>query len=48
MGAEVNQRTAVVEGVRTPMTKADTILEGTQADGLGAAVVREQAYSDRA
>ena len=41
MGAEVNQPTEVVEDAPTPMTKAGTILKGTQAGDLGAAVVRE-------
>ncbi len=34
-------RIAIVDGVRTPMTKAGTVLKDTQADDLGAAVVAE-------
>ena len=34
-------RTAIIEGVRTPMAKAGTALKDTQADDLAAHVLRE-------
>lgn len=37
----MNERIAIVDGIRTPMAKAGTALKDTPADDLGAAVVRE-------
>ncbi|MFP4114436.1 MAG: thiolase family protein [Spirochaetales bacterium] len=37
----MNQRIAIVSGVRSPMAKAGTALKETQADDLGAIIVRE-------
>ncbi|MFW5827546.1 MAG: thiolase family protein [Alkalispirochaeta sp.] len=37
----MKNRIAIVEGIRTPMAKAGTVLKDTPADDLGAAVVRE-------
>lgn len=37
----MKDRIAIVEGIRTPMAKAGTVLKDTPADDLGAAVVRE-------
>ncbi len=37
----MKERIAIIDGVRSPMTKAGTVLKDTPADDLGAAVVRE-------
>lgn len=37
----MKERIAIVDGVRSPMAKAGTVLKDTPADDLGAAVVRE-------
>jgi len=37
----VKERIAIIDGIRSPMAKAGTVLKDTPADDLGAAVVRE-------
>ena len=37
----MKERIAIIDGIRSPMAKAGTVLKDTPADDLGAAVVRE-------